>query len=185
MADLTDALEIYRNVKRGPGAGVHVLTGPVYVEGAAPGDIDFKHAVRGSTLYLPVFNEGAQFFTGDCHALQGDGEVNGTAIEISLAPTLQLVLHKGAGRDMHWPRAEDAAHYYTMGMDTDLDVALKLAVGEAVAFLQKSAGLTAADAYALCSLGVDFRIGEAVNTVKMVYGAIPKRLIPCRYTEKE
>jgi acetamidase/formamidase len=71
-----------------------------------------------------------------------------------------------------------------MGMDTDLDVALKLAVGEAVAFLQQRAGLTAADAYALCSLGVDFRVGEAVNTVKMVYGMIPKRLIPCRYTEK-
>lgn len=260
---LTDAVDIYRNVKRAQGAGAHVLTGPIYVAGAQPGDmlevcvldiefrvpygvnssgpgsgvlpelldkpepklirldlerrvalfsrgievplapfmgimavapppalspvstkppgpwggnIDFRHLVKGSTLYLPVFNEGAQFFTGDGHGVQGDGEVNGTAIEISLTPTVRLILHKNAGRDMKWPRAEDAGHYYTMGMDADLDVALKLAVEHAVEFVREKAGLTAADAYALASLCVDFRIGEAVNNVKMVYGMIPKRL---------
>jgi acetamidase/formamidase len=123
-----------------------------------------------------VFNEGALFYTGDGHACQGDGEVDGTAIEISLAPTMQLMLHKGAGKAMKWPRAEDAAHYYSMGMDTDLNEALRAAIREAVEFLQARAGLTAAEAYALCSLAVDFRIGEAVNSVQMVYGAIPKRL---------
>ena len=78
---------------------------------------------------------------------------------------------------MKWPRAEDAAHYYAMGMDTDLDEAARLAIRESVAFLQAHAGLSAADAYALTSLAVDFRIGEAVNHVKMVYGVIPKRLL--------
>ena len=52
--------------------------------GAFGGNLDFKHLVAGSTLYLPVFNEGALFYTGDGHACQGDGEVDGTAIEISL-----------------------------------------------------------------------------------------------------
>ena len=108
--------------------------------------------------------------------MQGDGEVNGTAIEASLSPVFQFIVHKGAGKGMKWPRAEDAAHHYAMGMDTDLGVALKHAVSEAVAFLQRSAGLDAADAYALCSLAVDFRVGEAVNNVKMVYGVIPKHL---------
>jgi acetamidase/formamidase len=260
---LADVLDIYRTVKRREGAGVHVLTGPVYVAEAEPGDvlevrvldielrvpygvnssgpgagvlpallesaspkliridvergvalfspslelpiapfmgimavapppaqspastkppgpwggnIDFKHLVKGSTLYLPVFNNGAQFFTGDGHAMQGDGEVNGTAIEISLAPTLELHVHKGAGAAMKWPRAEDAAHHFTMGMDPDLDVALRIAVEEAVAFLRTRAGLSSADAYALASLTVDFRVGEAVNNVKMVYGMIPKHV---------
>ena len=77
---------------------------------------------------------------------------------------------------MKWPRAEDAAHYYVMGMDADLDLALKEAVREAVEFLQRKAHLTPAEAYALASLNVDFRIGEAVNLVKMVYGVIPKKL---------
>jgi acetamidase/formamidase len=77
---------------------------------------------------------------------------------------------------MKWPRAEDAAHYYVMGMDPDLDLALKEAVTEAVGFLQTKAGLTPAQAYAVCSFNVDFRIGEAVNHMKMVYGVIPKKL---------
>jgi acetamidase/formamidase len=102
--------------------------------------------------------------------------VDGTAIEISLAPTLQLLLHKGAGKSMEWPRAEDAAHYYSMGMDKDLNVALKAAITQTVQFLRTRAKLSDAEAYALCSLAVDFRIGEAVNSMQMVYGAIPKRL---------
>ena len=144
--------------------------------GAFGGNLDFKHLTAGSTLYLPVFNEGALFYTGDGHACQGDGEVDGTAMEISLAPTMQLIVHKGAGKAMRWPRAEDCYCYYAMGMDMDLDVALKNAIRETVDFLRLRAGLSATEAYALCSLAVDFRIGEAVNNVLMVYGAIPKRL---------
>ena len=77
---------------------------------------------------------------------------------------------------MSSPRAEDAAHYYPMGMGNDIDEALRNAIREAVDFLKNRAGLSAAEAYALCSLAVDFRIGEAVNNVLMVYGVIPKRL---------
>jgi acetamidase/formamidase len=140
------------------------------------GNMDFRHLVAGATLYLPVFNAGALFYTGDGHAAQGDGEVDGAAIEISLAPLLQFVLHKGLGRSMKWPRAEDAAHYYVMGMNTDLDLALNEAVREAVEFLQREKTLSAAQAYALASFSVDFRIGEAVNIIKMIYGVIPKNL---------
>ena len=259
---LPETIEIFQRLKRDEGAGAHVLTGPVYVEGARPGDmlevrildveirvpyganvtgpgrgaatdllqepadriihldlqrnvalfspgvevpldpfmgivavapppglkrvttkppgafggnLDFKHLVAGSTLYLPVFNEGALFYTGDGHACQGDGEVDGTAIEISLTPTVQLIVHKDAGRGMSWPRAEDATYYYAMGMADTLDGALKEAIRETVAFLRER-GLTAAEAYALSSLAVDFRIGEAVNNVLMVYGVIPKKL---------
>jgi acetamidase/formamidase len=63
-----------------------------------------------------------------------------------------------------------------MGMDPDLDLALKEAVSECVEFLQRKARLTPAQAYALASFNVDFRVGEAVNIVKMVYGVIPKKL---------
>jgi acetamidase/formamidase len=260
---LPDAVAIYRRVAREASAGPHLLTGPVYVEGARPGDmlevrvldvairvpygvnatgpgrgavpdllvepaqkviqldlerrvarfakavevplapfmgivavapppplkrvstkppgafggnLDFRHLVAGATLYLPVFNEGALLYTGDGHACQGDGEVDGTAIEISLTPTMQLIVHEGAGRNLKWPRAEDAANYYAMGMGPSIDEALRNAIREAVGFLKERAALSAADAYALCSLAVDFRIGEAVNDVLMVYGVVPKRL---------
>jgi acetamidase/formamidase len=144
--------------------------------GAFGGNIDFRHLIAGATLYLPVFNEGALLYTGDGHAVQGDGEVDGTAIEISLTPTFQLIVHKGLGKEMKWPRAEDATHHYVMGMDEDLGKALRNAVHETAAFLQNRARLSPAEAYALCSLTVDFRIGEAVNNVLMVYGAIPKKI---------
>ena len=103
--------------------------------------------------------------------------MNGTAIEVSLAPTLQFFLHKGEGRAMRWPRAADAANHYVMGMDADLDTALQEAVAEAVRFLEREAHITAAQAYALASITVDFRIGEAVNATKMVYGVIPRKLL--------
>jgi len=160
-----------------PPAITRVSTKP---PGAFGGNIDFRHLTAGATLYLPVFNAGALFYTGDGHAMQGDGEVDGTAIEISLTPTLQLIVHPGAGQAMKWPRAEDATHYYAMGMDTNLDDALKNAVQETVDFLRQKAELSAADAYALASLSADFRVGEAVNDVKMVYGVIPKKLFKQR-----
>ena len=71
--------------------------------------MDFTVLTMGATLYLPVLHAGALFYTGDAHAVQGDGEINGTAIEASLTATLQFVVHKGAGKAMKWPRAEDAA----------------------------------------------------------------------------
>ena len=77
---------------------------------------------------------------------------------------------------MYWPRAEDADYYYTMGMDLDLDVAMKHATQETVKFLMEHEGLSAADAYSLSSIGVDFRIAEVVDAVQVVYGAIPKKI---------
>ena len=99
--------------------------------------MDFNRLTTGSSLYLPVYQAGALFYTGDSHAVQGDGEINGTAIEASLTPVLQFVVHKGAGRTMKWPRAEDANNYYVMGMDVDLDVAMKEAAQETIEFLQQ------------------------------------------------
>jgi acetamidase/formamidase len=140
------------------------------------GNMDVRLLSAGSTVYLPVFNEGALFFTGDSHAVQGDGEVDGTAIEASMSPVFQFVLHKGAGKAMAFPYAEDAENYYIMGMNTDLDLALKAAVKETVDFLQKRADLSAPDAYTLASIGVNFAVGEAVDGNLLIYGAVPKSI---------
>ena len=140
------------------------------------GNMDFNKLTAGATLYLPVFHDGARFYTGDSHAVQGDGEVNGTAIEASLTGTFQFIVHKGGGRTMFWPRAEDADFYYTMGMDLDLDVAMRNATQETVRYLQETRGLSAADAYSLASIAIDFRIAEVVDAVQLVYGAIPKKI---------
>ena len=76
---------------------------------------------------------------------------------------------------MRGPRAEDAANYYTLGLDLDLNTAMKIAVRESVELLQEKAGLTAAVAYSVASRGVDFRVAEAVDSVQVIYGTIPKK----------
>jgi acetamidase/formamidase len=142
--------------------------------GAWGGNMDLKFLGVGSSLYLPVFNRGAQFFTGDGHAVQGDGEVDGGAIEISLAPKLQFLLHKGKGIKL--PRVETATDYLLTGLSVDLNEAARIALQETVDFLQVEKGLSAADAYALSSLAVDLGIGEAVDIVNLVYAKIPKKI---------
>jgi len=156
-----------------PPAGTMVSSRP---PGDFGGNLDLKHLTKGATLFLPVYQPGALFFTGDSHAAQGDGEVDGTAIEISLQPTFRFIVHKGKGTGVKGPRAETATHYLTIGMDRDLDNAMKSAVQETVGFLMKEKGLTEKEAYALASIGVDFRVAEAVNIVQVVYGMIPKSL---------
>jgi len=145
---------------------------PTRPPGPFGGNLDFKDLTTGATLFLPVFQRGAQFYVGDPHSVQGDGEVNGTAVEHSLSGTFRLVLHKK--RPLAVPRAETATHYVVMGIDIDLDRAIRLAVQEAVDFLVKEKGMTSADAYILASIGVDFHVAEAVDLTQVVVGKIPK-----------
>jgi acetamidase/formamidase len=138
------------------------------------GNMDFRRLTAGSTLYLPVFNKGALFVTGDSHAGQGDGEVSGNANESSMAPTLQFIVHKGAGKAMHFPWAEDKANYYILGMDPDLAKAASSAAVETIHWLHDNKGLSLEDAYHLCSVGVDFAISEAVDQNLVIYATVPK-----------
>jgi acetamidase/formamidase len=105
----------------------------------------------------------------------GDGEVDGGALEQSLTATLQFVLHKGPGSAMRGPRAEDAANWYTLGLDLDLNTAMKTAVRETVELIQEKAGVSAAEAYAIASMGVDFKVAEAVDSVQLIYGTVPTK----------
>jgi len=138
------------------------------------GNMDFEKLQAGSTLYLPVLVPGALFVTGDSHAGQGDGEVSGNAIEASMTPTLEFILHKGEGKTMTMPFVEDGANYYILGMDPDLNKSLSNAIKETVKFLGSRYGLSQADAYSLCSTGIDFGIAEAVDLNLVTYGKVPK-----------
>jgi len=142
--------------------------------GSFGGNLDIKDLTVGSTLYLPVFHPGALFYVGDPHSVQGDGEVSGTAIEQALTGEFRLVLHKGQRLDT--PRAETATHHILMGIDLDLDRALRKAVIEAVNFLVEEYGLTRSRAYSLTSIAVDFRIAEAVDLTQVVTAFVPKAI---------
>lgn len=139
------------------------------------GNLDLKELVEGTTLYLPVFVPGALFSTGDAHAVQGDGEVNGTAIETAMSEArLQFIVRKDM--KLERPMAETPTHWITMGFHEDLDEAARIALRDAIDWLVRQRGLTREDAYSLCSLAVDLRITQLVDQDKGVHAMIPRAI---------
>jgi acetamidase/formamidase len=138
------------------------------------GNMDLRDLTAGTTLYLPVFRRGALFYVGDPHGAQGHGEVSGNAVEQSLSGVFRFIVHKG--KPLAAPRAETPTHYILMGIDVDLDRAMRRATTEVVKFLVEEKGLTADKAFSLASIAVDFEVAEAVDLAQLVAGKIPKSL---------
>jgi acetamidase/formamidase len=143
------------------------------------GNLDNKELGEGSTLFLPVWAEGAMFSAGDGHGVQGDGEVCINALEICLTGTFTFTLHKKSGSEplLTYPRGETATHYITMGMNEDLDLAMKQALRQMISFICARSNLSREEAYQLCSLAVDFHVTQTVNGEKGVHGMLRKGLL--------
>ena len=139
------------------------------------GNIDNKELLVNSTLYLPIFNKGAQFSVGDGHALQGDGEVCVTAIETALKGKFRLTVRKDLR--LNYPQAETSTHYITMGMDPDLDLCAEMALRNMINLIVNSANISKSDAYTLCSLVGDLRITQVVNGCKGVHMLLNKKYV--------
>ena len=131
------------------------------------GNVDCRHLVAGSTLWLPIWCAGALFSCGDAHAAQGDGEVCVSAIECGMAATLRLHVRKrtipGPAFHAPGPDATPGPYYGTMGIDADLMEGARTAVRNMIAWLVEEHGMTREDAYVLCSLAGDLKIHEIVD----------------------
>ncbi|MGB5974886.1 MAG: acetamidase/formamidase family protein [Nodosilinea sp.] len=136
------------------------------------GNVDIKHLGRGSSLYLPVQVPGALFYSGDPHCAQGNGEVALTAIECSLMPTFELVVHKDM--ELPAPMGETEEAWIAVGLDTDLNEAMKKSVREYLRIVNDKYGLTKADALLYASADIDFEVSQVVDIVKGIHGVIPK-----------
>jgi len=143
------------------------------------GNLDNKELVAGTTLFLPVWTDGANFSAGDGHGVQGDGEVCINALEMCLTGTFTLVLHKCSGAEplLKTPRAETPTHYISMGLNEDLDLAMKQALREMIGFICGRSNLSRQEAYQFCSLAVDFHVTQTVNGEKGVHGMLRKGLL--------
>jgi len=138
------------------------------------GNLDNKELIAGTTLFIPIHVAGALFEVGDGHMAQGDGEVDQTAIETSLRGKLQLIVRKDM--KLKWPMGETPTHMITMGTDTSLTVATKVAVQEMVDYLSSSRGLSKMDAYRLASIAADLRITQLVDGNVGVHMMVPKSI---------
>jgi acetamidase/formamidase len=143
--------------------------------GPHAGNLDLSELSEGSTLYVPVWKPGALIYTGDSHAVQGDGEISLTALETRMKELrIQVILHKQ--KNLAWPVAETASHWVIIGLDKDLNKAMELAARNAVKFLAAQAKISELDAYALCSVAVSFRVTQVVDIVRGVHALIPKTI---------
>ncbi|HEU0102006.1 MAG TPA: acetamidase/formamidase family protein [Mycobacteriales bacterium] len=153
------------------------------------GNIDINDLGVGSTLWLPVQVAGAKFFTGDPHMAQGDGEVALTAMEGSLRATFRLTVVKPGGAAPSvafdgYAFGETASHWLPIGLSdpdgpvdgqfTSLDLAMKAAVRNAMAFLTRDLGMDAPVAYAYLSAAADFQVSQVVDRTTGVHALVRK-----------
>ena len=144
------------------------------------GNMDNKLLTAGSTLWLPVWADGALFSCGDGHGIQGDGEVCINGLEMALTGTFTFILHKKAEMTLSYPRAETPDYLISMGFHADLDDALVIALREMIAIICDRTDLSPTEAYQLCSLAADFAITQSVNNEKGVHGKIAKTLLAAK-----
>jgi acetamidase/formamidase len=147
--------------------GTHSIVPPRRVGG----NLDIRDLAAGTTLYLPVEVAGALFSVGDTHATQGDGEVCGTAIESPMSVALTFHVEKAAG--LPFPRFEtrgpvsrhvdEKGYFATTGIGPDLMEGARAAVMGMIDQISAAQGMSAAEAYMLCSVCADLRISELVD----------------------
>jgi len=146
------------------------------VPGAWGGNMDTPEMRAGTTCYLGVNVEGAQFSLGDGHARQGEGETCGVAVECAMDTVFVLDLIKGA-TPTGWPRLENDEFIMTTGSARPLEDAFRIAHTELVHWVSELTGLSAMDAYQLVSQTALTPIANVVDTNYTVVAKMAKRYL--------
>ena len=142
------------------------------------GNMDSSDAREGTTVYLPIFHDGALFYFGDVHALQGDGEIVGSGLETTADVSFQFDLIKG--RRIRWPRMEDADDIMVAGSIRPLVDAFRIAQVELIEWLVDEYGFERMEAYQVVSQAGHSRIANVVDPNYTVMAKFPKKLLPPR-----
>jgi acetamidase/formamidase len=129
------------------------------------GNMDIRDETEGSTLYVPVFVNGALLWTGDSHAAQGNGEINLTALETAykeMSVTVEVVKNM----KLEWPRIETRDAWITVGIDKDLNKALEILQAETTTFLMEQRKIDKAAAEKAMMAAWDCRVSQVVDVNK-------------------
>jgi amidase len=140
------------------------------------GNLDASDVREGVTVYLPVFHDGALFYFGDGHALQGDGEIVGSGLETTMDVTFQFDVIKG--KRIRWPRVEDDQHIMVLGSVRPLIDALRIAYVELIEWLVADYGFEKMEAFQVASQVGEVRVANVVDPNYTVVAKFPKRLLP-------
>ena len=140
------------------------------------GNMDYRGFIAGVTVYFPVFVSGALLHVGDGHATQGDGEVVGTGIEISMEVQFTVRLIKG--KRIRWPRGENADYIFTVGNARPLDQAVQHATTEMLRWLNEDYGLDTTAASLLLGQCVEYDLGNIFDPAYTMVCKVRKALLP-------
>ena len=140
------------------------------------GNMDYRGFRAGVTVYFPVSADGGLFHIGDGHALQGDGEIVGTGIEVSMDVEFTLEVLKG--KTISWPRAEDANFIMAVGNARPLDQAVQHATTELMHLLAEDHGLDYRAGSALLGQCIRYDIGNVYDPAYTAVAKIAKDLLP-------
>jgi acetamidase/formamidase len=125
------------------------------------GNMDFNEIVEGATVYLPVSNPGALLYVGDGHAVEGDGELNGNALETSM--DVEFTVDVIPGKWIRGPRVESTTHIMAMGLGGSLEDALRGATGSMAAWLNEDYKLTPSEVAQVLGSASEYRISEVAD----------------------
>ncbi len=139
------------------------------------GNMDYRGFGPQVTAQFPVFVPGALFFLGDGHALQGDGEIVGTGLEISMDVEFTVSVLKG--KRSSWPRGESEDSIFTVGNARPLDQALQHATTEMLRWLQQDYGLDAVSASTLLGQCVEYDVGNVFDPAYTMVCKLAKRFL--------
>lgn len=139
------------------------------------GNMDVPDVRAGNKVHLPVRVEGAYFFTGDCHAAQGEGEACGVALEISGKVTLSFELKKNS--PLAWPRIESPTELMTVGSARPMEDAARIAYKQLVLWLENEYGFDRWDAYQLVTQAGKLYVGNMVDTYYSLVAKIDRSFL--------
>lgn len=139
------------------------------------GNMDVPDVRPGNSVYLPIWNEGALFYTGDTHANQGQGELCGVGLEITSKVTVEFDVIKN--RTIEWPRIESQDAIMVVGSAKPMEDAARIANTELVLWLESDYGFDRWDAYQLLTQAGGLYVGNMVDTTYSLVASINKRYL--------
>jgi acetamidase/formamidase len=138
------------------------------------GNMDYRGFREGVTVFFPVAAEGALFHIGDGHALQGDGEIVGTGIEVSMDVEVTLEVVK---KRIRWPRADDSTFVMAVGNARPLDQAVQHATTELVTLLHEDYGLDFPAVSTLLGQFIRYDVGNVFDPAYTMVAKVEKALV--------
>jgi amidase len=139
------------------------------------GNMDYNGLVEGTTLYLPVYQEGALLFVGDGHAAQGDGELTGDALETSM--DVEFTVNLVTGQNTRNPRAENDEFIMAMGIGNSLGEALQTATTQLALWLERDYHLTPYESALVLGSSIRYDIAEIVDPRVHIVAKLSKSVV--------